>query len=244
MSSRSRTDASTSKTTSPASPPNPLIAISGSLAATGVDVALIAFGLGGLPSLLSHPRALTLLVIWFAGGLVLSLARPVRTHDPIATAAEPKWTLPALLVVPLFVPALSAWGEARDVWPIPGGAITRWGGVILSGLGFALRIAAIARLGSRFSPLLVAQRGHALETSGLYAIVRHPGYLGTFLVALGTVIAFGSAVGLILVAVLYLLLDQRMRREDAFLESQFGDTFRRWRERTGRFLPRLTPLRG
>ena len=235
---------STSKAATPARGPNPLVAISGSLAATGIDAALIAFGLGGFQPLLSHPRALTLLAIWFAGGLILSLARPVRTHDPIATAAEPKWTLPVLLVVPLFVPALSAWGEARDVWPIPGGAITRWSGVALSGLGFALRIAAIARLGSRFSPLLVAQRGHTLETSGLYAIVRHPGYLGTFLVALGTVIAFGSAIGLILVAALYLLLDQRMRREDAFLESQFGDTFRRWQEAVGRLFPRLTPRRG
>ena len=115
---------------------------------------------------------------------------------------------------------------------------------MLSGLGFALRIAAIMRLGSRFSPLLVAQRGHALETSGLYALVRHPGYLGTFLVALGTVLAFGSALGLALVAALYLLLDQRMRREDAFLESQFGEAFRRWREKVGRLVPRLPSARG
>lgn len=227
----------------PSRAPSPLIAIAGSLAATGLDAALIALGLGGFQPLMSHPRALTLLAIWFAGGLILSLSRPVRTHDPVATAVEPRWTLPALLVVPMFVPALSAWGEVRGVWTIPGGEVMRWGGVLLSGLGFTLRIAAIAQLGSRFSPLLVAQRGHALETSGLYAIVRHPGYLGTFLVALGTVIAFGSAVGLILVAVLYLLLDRRMRREDAFLESQFGDTFRRWRETAGRFVPRFAPRR-
>lgn len=235
---------SASPATAPSRPPSPLIAIAGSLAATGLDAALIAFGLGGFQPLLSHPRALTLLAIWFAGGLVLSLSRPVRTHDPIATAAEPGWTLPALLVVPMFVPALSAWGEVRGVWTIPGGEVMRWGGVLLSGLGFALRIAAIARLGSRFSPLLVAQRGHALETRGLYAFVRHPGYLGTFLIALGTVVAFGSAVGLLLVAALYLLLDQRMRREDAFLESQFGDAFLRWQETAGRFVPRLTPRRG
>ncbi len=223
---------------------SPLIAISGSLAATGLDAALIALGLGGFQPVLAHPRALTLLAIWFAGGLILSISRPVRTHDPVATAAEPAWTLPALMIVPLLVPALSAWGETRSLWLFPGGEIVRWCGVLLSGLGFALRIAAIARLGSRFSPLLVAQRDHALETSGLYAIVRHPGYLGTFLVALGTVIAFGSAAGLILVAVLYLLLDRRMRREDAFLESQFGDVFRRWQQTAGRFVPRFGPRRG
>jgi len=223
---------------------SPLLAVAGSLAATALDAALIALGLGGFQRLLAHPRALALLALWLAGGLSLSLMRPVRTHDPVATAPEPPWTLPALLVVPLFVPALSAWGEARGLWLLPGGAVVQWSGVMLSGLGFALRIAAIMRLGSRFSPLLVAQRGHALETSGLYALVRHPGYLGTFLVALGTVLAFGSALGLALVAALYLLLDQRMRREDAFLESQFGEVFRRWREKVGRLLPRLPRARG
>ena len=221
----------------PARSVSPLLAIVGTLAATALDAALIALGLGGVPPLLAHARALALLAIWFAGGLILSLKRPVRTHDPVATAAEPPWMLLALLVVPLFVPALSAWGEARALWLLPGGAALRWSGVVLSGLGFALRIAAIARLGSRFSPLLVAQRGHVLETSGLYGLVRHPGYLGTFLVALGTVLAFGSAIGLTLVAALYLLLDQRMRREDAFLAGQFGDQFLRWQEKVGRFVP-------
>lgn len=213
-------------------------AIAGTIVATALDATLIALALGGLPQLLAHPRALALLGVWFAGGLILSLARPVRTHDPIDTASEPRWTLPALMLVPLFLPALSAWGEQRGMWPLPGGNVLRWAGVALSGLGFALRIAAIAQLGSRFSPLLVAQRGHVLETSGLYAIVRHPGYLGTLLVALGAVLAFGSALGFALWAPLGLLLDQRMRREDAFLERQFGDQFRSWRARVGRIVPR------
>ena len=214
-------------------------AIVGALAVSALDATLIALALGGLAALLAHQRALALLAVWLVGGVFLSLRRPVRFHDPIGSASEPPWTLTVLFFLPLFVPPLSAYGERIGLWLLPGGEPLRWSGVAISGLGLAIRVAAMSRLGSRFSPFILAQRGHVLETAGLYAIIRHPGYLGSFLAAFGTVIAFGSAVGFALVVPLYLVLDQRMRREDAFLESQFGEAFRVWKAGTGKFVPRL-----
>lgn len=217
----------------------PIVSVAGSLATTALDALLLAWALGGLGALLAHRRALALLIIWGIGAMVLAWLRPVRTHEPVEMRADPSYAMPALFLLPLVTPPLSAWGERLGLWPIPGGEALRWTGVALSGLGFAMRIAAIAKLGSRFSPFVAVQRDHALETGGLYARVRHPGYLGAWLVTLGAMLAFGSALTLPLVLLMLLLLDGRARREDAVLERHFGEEFHRYRAHTGRFFPKL-----
>jgi protein-S-isoprenylcysteine O-methyltransferase Ste14 len=209
------------------------------LVATGLDAALLALALGGIAPLAAHPRALALLVLWAVGAVALALLRPVRGHDATAVERETPWLLLALFLLPLLAAPAAAWGERMGFWPLPGGAALGWSGVALSGLGLALRIAAMAQLGPRFSPLLALQREHELETRGLYARLRHPGYLGALLAALGGALAFGSAAGLPLVAAMSLLLWARAGREEAMLEKHFGDSYRRYRARSGRLLPRL-----
>jgi protein-S-isoprenylcysteine O-methyltransferase Ste14 len=231
-------------------PPEPAPAASGavrSLAGAALvillDATLLAIALRGVAPLLHHRRALALLAIWGAGGIVLALLRPVRTHDPEEVRREPGATLVLLFLIPLVTPMLSALGERLGWWPLPGGAPLRWTGVALVALGFLIRIAAMARLGSRFSPLIVVQKRHALETGGLYARIRHPGYLGSWLVTAGTVLAFGSAVTVPLAIVMLGLLIARTRVEEELLARHFGDEYRRYRGRTGRLFPRLSPPR-
>lgn len=214
-----------------------LRAVLGTLIVTAVEASALALGLGGYDRLLEHPRALALLAAWLLGGLVLSLLRPVRDHDPQRTKAESPAVLVALFAIPFATPGLAAAGETLGWWPMPGGAAPLWAGVALSAAGLALRIAAMARLGSRFSPLLAVQREHALETSGPYAFVRHPGYLGAALATLGGALAFDSAVGLAPALLFLVLLDRRARREEALLESHFGAAYRDYRARTGRLFP-------
>jgi protein-S-isoprenylcysteine O-methyltransferase Ste14 len=217
----------------------PLRSTLGALAVTALDGLLLAFALGGLGALIAHRRALALLAIWGVGGIALAWLRPVRTHDPIELRRDPPYTMPLLFLIPLITPPLSALGERREMGLLPGGEALRWAGVALTMIGFTIRIAAIARLGSRFSPFVAVQRSHVLETRGVYAHVRHPGYLGAWLVTLGAALAFGSAVALPLVLVMLLILESRAQREDEVLERHFGDEFRRYRAHTGRFFPRL-----
>jgi protein-S-isoprenylcysteine O-methyltransferase Ste14 len=211
------------------------------LIATGLDAVLLALALGGIAPLLAHPRAPALLGLWAVGAVALALRQPVRGHDAASVKRETPWLLLALLLLPLLAAPAAAFGERLGRWPLPGGATLGWCGVALSGLGLALRIAAMAQLGPRFSPLLAMQREHALETRGLYARLRHPGYLGTLLAAMGGALAFGSAAGLPLVVALGVLLWARAGREEAMLERHFGDAYRRYRARSGRLLPRLAP---
>ena len=226
-------------TSTPPSPrrPAPAVAVLLALVVSGVDAALLAWALGGLGALLAHHRALALLALWAVGGITLALLRPVRGQDTVAVERESPLVLLLLFLIPLATPPLSALGERLALWILPGGAALRWAGVALSGAGLALRIAAMAQLGSRFSPRVAMQREHALETGGLYARVRHPGYAGAWLATFGGALAFGSALTLPLVVVMGAMLWARAGREEAMLERHFGEAYRAYRAQIGRFVP-------
>ena len=202
-----------------------------------LDLILLALGVGGITRLLHHARALALFATWLIAYPTLAVLRPVRSHDPVAGRSDPGVLL-ALFVIPLVTPPLAALAERAGLAPLPGGALTRWGGVALSALGLALRIAAMVRLGSRFSPVAALQRGHTLETRGIYGVVRHPGYLGAWLCDLGIVLAFGSAPALLLPLAMAIAIALRVRGEERLLAGQFGDAYRAYRARVGGFVPR------
>jgi len=231
------------ETTGGAGRPHPAVTVLLALTVTALDAALLAFALGGIAALLAHHRALALLALWAVGGVTLALLRPVRGHHAVEVERESPFVMLALFLIPLATPPAAALGERLALWALPGGALLRWAGVALSGAGLALRIAAMAQLGPRFSPRVALQRQHALETRGLYARIRHPGYAGAWLAALGGALAFGSALALPLVAAMGLLLWDRAAREESMLERHFGDEYRSYRGRTGRFVPPLVPAR-
>lgn len=208
------------------------------LIALGVDVALLAIGVGGIPALLHHPRALALLALWVVSYPLLTILRPSAGAPHEQERPDPVTVL-LLTLIPLLTPMLSALAERNGLWLLPGGDALRWSGVALSAAGLALRIAAMHRLGSRFAPVVAIERGHRLETGGVYARMRHPGYLGAWLANLGIVLAFGSAATLPLMLGMAAVQIARVRVEERVLEQQFGDEYRAYRTRTGSFFPKL-----
>jgi len=220
-------------------PRHPALVILFSLVVTGIDALLLAIALGGVTALLHHPRALALLAVWAVTGMTLALLHPVRAQDRVAEARDPAWRLLALLIVPMLIPPVAAWGERAHLLPLPGGPALRWAGVALVAAGLTVRILAMTTLGNRFAPIPALQREHVLETRGLYATVRHPGYLGAWLAALGAVLAFGNNLALPLVIVFAVLLAARVRDEERLLDHHLGAAWQDYRRRTGAFLPRL-----
>ena len=214
-------------------------AMLGALLAASLDALLLALALGGFDALLHHARALALLIISLTGALALAIRRPLRGHDPVSIERDPPALLIALFFLPMLTAPVAAFGERAGIWAWPLVPALRWTGVALVAVGLAHRVAAMAQLGARFSPLVAVQREHALEMRGLYARLRHPGYTGAALAALGGALAFDSALGLPLVAAFLLCLRVRAVREESVLERQFGDVWRAYRARSGRFLPRL-----
>jgi protein-S-isoprenylcysteine O-methyltransferase Ste14 len=220
-----------------ARPPLPVIVLR-VLVALAAETALLAWGLGGLAALLASPRALALVAIWGVTGLVLGVSRPTRAHDTVRAERDPLPML-ALALLPLAIPGVAAWGGRLGLWPLPAPDATGWLGVALAALGLWIRVSAMRQLGGRFSPFVALQREHALETTGWYARVRHPGYLGALIASLGAALAFGSALALPLVAAMSGFQWRRLRHEERVLASHFGEAWRAYAARTGALLPRL-----
>ena len=209
------------------------------LVASALDGALLVLACGGFARFVANAVSVALVVAWTLAALTLSAIQPVRAQDPVAADRDAPWRLALLGLLPLAIPPLSALADRLGWMPLGFPDAARWIGVGLVAFGLAIRITAMARLGSRFAPEAVVQREHALETSGLYALVRHPGYLGAWLAALGSVLAFSSAVAMPLLVAFAWLLSQRARKEDALLERHFGGPYRAYCARTGAFLPRI-----
>lgn len=85
-----------------------------------------------------------------------------------------------------------------------------------------------------------AQKASALNTTGMYSLVRHPLYLGNFLVWLG-VSLFARIWWLTLILMLsyWLYYERIIFAEEEFLERKFGREFTEWAEKTRAFLPRF-----
>jgi protein-S-isoprenylcysteine O-methyltransferase Ste14 len=209
------------------------------LVASGVDAALLVLARGGPAAFLASAQSVALVVTWTVAALALSALQPVRGQDPVDADRDAPWRMALLGLLPFAIPPLSALADRMGWMPLGFPDAVRWAGVGLVALGIAIRIVAMSRLGSRFAPEAVVQRGHALETSGLYGAIRHPGYLGAWLAALGSVVAFSSTLAMPLLVMFAWLLAQRARKEDALLERHFGEPYRAYRARTGAFLPRL-----
>ena len=218
--------------------PPALVVVTRALIVLAIESALLAWGLGGVHALLASPRAWALIAIWGVVGVTLGFARPARGQDIVRAKKDPLAML-ALAVLPLSIPAVAAWGGRLGVWRLPAPELFGWLGVALSALGLFIRVAAMRQLGVRFSPLLAVQREHALETTGWYARVRHPGYLGSLLASWGAAVVFGSAMALPFAALMTAFQLDRVRREERLLEGQFGDAWRAYAARTGALLPRL-----
>lgn len=82
---------------------------------------------------------------------------------------------------------------------------------------------------------------HRLVTSGPYALVRHPMYLGILLTGMGGVLIYKTWT-FVFVALHFIGLTARARREEEALEQEFGEEWREYRERVPPFFP-LTRLR-
>ena len=84
-----------------------------------------------------------------------------------------------------------------------------------------------------------ALRAPVLNTTGMYSIVRHPLYLGTGLMWIGTATSLGVWWLVAIVALAYWIYVERlMLAEEAFLADQFPVEFPWWASRTRAFVPR------
>jgi protein-S-isoprenylcysteine O-methyltransferase Ste14 len=139
----------------------------------------------------------------------------------------------ALISLALFV--ASAWIDrlARHPPIIPSASILKDAGATLIILGLGLHFWALSTLRNWW-------KRDRLCTGGPFKWFRHPMYAAwiTF-VALGLVLVLNSWILLAWAAVLHPIWHRLVRKEEAMMVDRFGDDYRRYASRTGRFIPRV-----
>ena len=206
------------------------------VAATLAYLGLAVLGRGGFAAFFSEPALIALAVALVAmAGVALFSSGHLGAGE--REDRSNRWVIAALVVLGFLVAYVPAYTDRKELWTLDGDAV-RWLGVVLFIAGGVLRLWPVFVLGRRFSGLVAIQPGHTLQTGGVYSIIRHPSYLGLLVSTLGWALAFRSAIGAILTALMIVPLLARIRSEEALLHSEFGAEYDAYRARTAwRLIP-------
>jgi protein-S-isoprenylcysteine O-methyltransferase Ste14 len=144
-----------------------------------------------------------------------------------------------LATLPLAMLALPQ-SRAMESWlGATGNLIYQWAAISVGLFGLALRCAAVAYAPDGSSSRDTQQiRATALNTTGIYSIVRHPLYCGAGLLWIGAALTLRVWWFAALVALLYIVYIERIVvAEEAYLSATF-DEFDPWSSRTPAFVPK------
>jgi protein-S-isoprenylcysteine O-methyltransferase Ste14 len=115
----------------------------------------------------------------------------------------------------------------------------RWLGVIIGVLCVLGIYWLFSSIGTGITPTSATRTEHTLVTSGPYRWVRHPLYT----IACSLFVAFGMIADNWFIALLgilaFIAMAIRTPKEEANLIAKFGDEYREYMRRTGRFLPKV-----
>lgn len=128
----------------------------------------------------------------------------------------------------------------RMAWStIPVPVWLRWTGVVIAVCTGLLVWWTFQNLGNNLTDTVVTRRNSSLVTSGPYHYVRHPFYLAFLLGLTGIGLAMANGFFLLSGFVPLAFIVARTRIEEAKLVERFGDEYRDYMLRVGRFFPRI-----
>jgi protein-S-isoprenylcysteine O-methyltransferase Ste14 len=106
-------------------------------------------------------------------------------------------------------------------------------------LSFAFIFGGFVLISAAWKVLYEAQRAGTIATSGPYARVRHPQYIGFILVLFGFLLQWPTLLTLLMFPVLVVMYVQLARREEREALAAFGEAYREYMAGTPAWLPRL-----
>jgi protein-S-isoprenylcysteine O-methyltransferase Ste14 len=138
--------------------------------------------------------------------------------------------LVGIALLQLNVDTLDQWGDSWDYFCLG-----------VSFLGLAVRALTIAHVPEQTSGRNTTEKvANQLNTTGMYSIVRHPLYLGNYLIGLGVaIVQFVWWLPVIYSLSFWLYYERIMFAEESFLRHRFGGKYDRWASATPAFLPQF-----
>jgi protein-S-isoprenylcysteine O-methyltransferase Ste14 len=138
-----------------------------------------------------------------------------------------------IMVLMLFDPdSEPPWTDGR-IWQVSS--------AVVSVLGLIVRIITVGRVPHDTSRRSTRERSASeLNHTGMYSIVRHPLYLGNYIMWLGVALAPGIWWLTVLISLAYALYYERiMYSEEEFLRAKFGREYLDWARSTPAIIPNL-----
>ncbi|GAB3380004.1 methyltransferase family protein [Azotobacter armeniacus] len=102
-----------------------------------------------------------------------------------------------------------------------------------------LIVAGFWLLASAWKVLYDAQRAGELATTGPYAKVRHPQYMGFVLIMFGFLLQWPTLITLVMFPILLFMYARLAKSEERDTLVQFGDAYRHYMNEVPAFIPRL-----
>jgi protein-S-isoprenylcysteine O-methyltransferase Ste14 len=113
-------------------------------------------------------------------------------------------------------------------------------GMALAVVGFVIRIHSILTLKQYFTYSVAKVENHKIIETGLYKFIRHPGYLGQFVIFIGISISISNWLSILLMLIPVTLgYLHRIKVEERFMLEQLGADYLKYQERTKRLIPMI-----
>lgn len=106
-------------------------------------------------------------------------------------------------------------------------------------LSNVLIFAGFILLASAWNVLYKAQRTRTLATTGPYAYIRHPQYVGFITIMIGFLVQWPTLLTLIMFPILVTMYVRLARREEREVQAEFGEVYARYARKTPAFFPHL-----
>lgn len=203
--------------------------------AFGVGAAAAVLAAGGGLGFVQRPAGAWYLALWVLWWMVLAAGRQRGVQSQHESGS--RYLTIAYDLVALCLVVVPPWEYVTFAGPLPRDGSLAAAGLFVFAASIVLQTLALWELRGLYTTRLGIQKGHRLVTSGLYRLVRHPGYSSNLLALAGIACALGSVAGLVLALLTVPLLVERMDREEAMLLAEFGDDYREYMRRTKRLVP-------
>ena len=179
-----------------------------------------------------------LFYVWFAGEIIIAALTRTKRDGGSGTVQDRGSMLILWLVIVSSITACE-WISATHTPDMFGGSSAlRLAALLTIVAGLAIRWTAVFSLGKAFSANVAIRESQKLNQSGLYAVVRHPSYLGLVLIfiAVGLHSRQWLPCALAIIPTTCALL-YRIHIEEAALVSAFGNEYADYAKRTKRLIP-------
>ena len=104
--------------------------------------------------------------------------------------------------------------------------------------GAIFRTLSIMTLGKHFTATVRIQEEQTIIQHGAYKYVRHPSYLGAYLVVIGTTVFLHAYISIAFsIVAMFIAYWYRISVEETALVEDFGDQYKNYQEKTKRIIP-------